>query len=323
MKRVAIILLNYNGMERKFNGKGILQESLKRLLQTNYNNLKIIVVDNGSTDDSLRVIKSAKCDLLRLENNVYNFSYVNNKGIFYAIHRYNPDYVVLFSNDVFAENKNWLRELVVTAESHKHCGILTCKLRYPTGRIQQAGGIIGIAPRSRGRGEIDKGQYNKIEEVEASTAAMCLLKKELINKIGLFDENLKFGFEDTDYCVRARKSGFSVMYDGRVSLTHLEGYTHVNSPKKSARDRFFENNQKNWVYFIFKNFGFVKRFEALLIILFSAIFSIESSTRQRKLSSLRLKDRILWRVSVTFRAIFEGYNIYRKKGSEMTLHSLN
>lgn len=311
MKKVAIILLNYNGNERKFEGEGILPACIRRLVRTNYKNFKLIVVDNGSTDNSLEIIKSYECDLIRFKKNRYNFSFVNNSGILYAIKKYDVDYVILLSNDVFVEDRNWVKKFVNTAEAHKKCGILTCKLVYPTGRIQQAGGIIGISPRSRGRGEIDRGQYDKLEIVETSTAAACMIRRKLIDKIGLLDENFKFGFEDTDYFIRAKNAGFTVMYDGKICLTHLEGYTHVNSPKMKTRDRFFENNQKNLSYFIFKNFGLMKRIMALPLILLSAIFSIESSTRPRKFSNLRFKDRIFWRMRISIVSIFKGYILYK------------
>lgn len=314
MKSAAIIVANYNGVETRYKGTSILKTCLDYLSKTKYGKCKVIVIDNASTDGSADLISNYNVDIIKRKQNVYSFAQINNEAIKYAVKKYDPDYFVLISNDVFAKNSNWLSSLIKVAEKDPKIGIITCKLKYPNGKIQHAGQVVKFSAKNRGRAELDHGQYDKIEEVDASTASFIIIKKSLIKKIGFLDPNFRFGYEDTDYSIRARKAGFKVIYDGKVNLTHLEGFTHTaDNKKKKSPDFYFYFFQLNYSYFIFKNYGFFKRIPALLIELGSAVFSIESKDRTRKLSNIRLKNRIPWRIYVSFKAIINGYLMYKEK----------
>ncbi len=218
MKRVVIIILNWNGKE-------LLKDCLSSLFRlTNYPDYKVIVVDNGSTDDSIEFVKKNfhQVDVLALDKN-YGYPKGNNVGIKYALEKYNPEYVLLLNNDTQIIQNNWLELLVESSEKY-NAGIVGCKLIYPNRKIQHAGINISFLSEHIGRFEDEK-KYSFIKYMNAVTFACVLIKKEVIEKVGLLDEIFFAGHEDLDYCFKARKNGFKILYNGKVTLIHKESIT--------------------------------------------------------------------------------------------------
>ena len=244
---VAVIVANYNGLSAKYNSGSILATCLKGLKETKYANMRVIVADDSSTDGSLDYVKRhfGSVGLVSMQKNG-GYSKNNNNAIRYAMRSYSPDYILLFNNDIIIKDSGWISKMVSVAEEDEDIGIVGCKLLYPNGRIQHAGVEIGTFPRNRGRGEKDLGQYDRVEELEGVTAAAMLIKKGVIDAIGLLDEDFYMGYEDVDYCIMARKAGFRIMYDGKVKLTHLEGFTSTNSKNSDLRDRMFYYQVRNY-----------------------------------------------------------------------------
>jgi GT2 family glycosyltransferase len=141
------------------------------------------------------------------------------------------DYIAFLNNDIKIISPDWLSKLVSVAEKAPDAGIIGCKLLYPDNTIQHAGELFW-PDRLRGKGEpADK--YDSVEELQAVTFATVLINCKLLKKIGLFDEIFSpYYCEDVDLCFRARKSGFKVIYDGNVSLYHLEGGTIKGSDER-------------------------------------------------------------------------------------------
>ncbi len=317
-KRVGIVVLNFNGMDTKFGGKPILTQTLEWLKKTKYANYKTVLFDDASQDDSVKYAKRYKIDTIASKKNLFNFAKANNIGMRYALKNYKPDYIVLISNDVFVTDRNWLSKLVDTAEADENIGLVTCKQVYPTGRIQYAGALYGIAPRARGRGDLDRKQYDKIEEVEGANAVICLIKKKVLDKIGLFDENFDFGSEDDDLSMRIKKAGFKIMYNGEVKVTHLEGYTSTAAGTTKKRDVTFYKNQVSFAYLVLKDYSTLKKIPAFLILFCNSIFSIEGKDRKRGLTSLRFKSRPPWRLYVTSKALFHAYRLWLENKNKKT-----
>jgi hypothetical protein len=230
--KVCIIILNWNGKE-------LLKDCLSSLFKlTKYGNYKVIVVDNGSTDNSTEFIKQnfPNVDVLALDKN-YGFPTGNNRGIRYALERYNPNYLILLNNDTKIIQKDWLTKMVEVAESDKKIGVVGCKLLYPNDEIQHAGVIFkNYAFRNRGQGEKDKGEYDIIEDTFFASGSCFLIKKTLIQEIGFLDEIYSpFLGEEMDYFFRARKAGFKVMYCGKSKIIHKGGISlhKIDNSKRS------------------------------------------------------------------------------------------
>ena len=117
--KVIIIVLNWNGLDDTL-------ECLESLININYSNYEILVVDNGSDLNEYNILLKKYIDKIHFirNNKNYFFSEGNNIGIRYVIKKFNPDYVMLLNNDVIVEN-NFLIELIKVAEEDCSIGILS------------------------------------------------------------------------------------------------------------------------------------------------------------------------------------------------------
>ncbi len=320
---VVAIVLNWNGMSLKYNDVPILESCLKSLLKTAYKNLKIIVVDSESKDDSVEFAESLSSRIKVIKVRDVNLSYETNKAIRYALRRYKRDkYILWLNNDLIFDDRKWLQRLVTVAESDKKIGIVGCRLLYPNGKIQHAGMKLGTAPRNLGRGDADGRRYRGTMEVEGITGAAMLIKQSVIRTIDSFDENFYFGFEDADFCLRARESGFRIIYSGSSSIIHLEGFTLSSLTSKTKRYTSFYNSQSDYIYYGLKHFGPFDFSRILLLEILGSVISIEGMDRTRGVKSIRMKNNPLKRLGISIRAIKKGYNLYDSyKGSIRTVSS--
>jgi GT2 family glycosyltransferase len=213
--KVVIIVVVYNPAEK------LIRECLDSIKKkTNYNNYKVIVSDNGSVNDVQNWIKKDYKWVYLLENKK-NLSYAggNNAAMKYAIKKYNPDYFFILNDDMKIINKNWLEEVVKTAESDPKIGLVGINPVYPDGTSQNPGGYIKGFVIS-----IDK-EVEGLREFDHVTGVF-LIKRKLLDKIGLFDEIfIPYLLEETDYCLRAKRAGFRVMSRADVKIIHYKSQT--------------------------------------------------------------------------------------------------
>ena len=202
---VYIITINWNGLEDTL-------ECLGSLEKINYSPYRIIVVDNGSKDNQAAVIKE-KYPLIELIENIKNEGFVNanNQGIEVALTQ-NAKYILLLNNDTTVKN-DFLDILIEHAEKNKDVGILSPKILYYDsdtiwsmgGRINNLTGFsIMIGKRKQSK------QYNEIIEPDFITGCAMLIKREVIEKIGLLDPIYFAYYEDTDYSFRVRDAGYKI-----------------------------------------------------------------------------------------------------------------
>ncbi len=309
---VVLIAANYNGASLYYKSKPILWYCCNSLKNTNYENFKVVVTDDSSTDNSLDYLKKNFPEVSIIVNKP-NGGYTKNinNGIKYALKKYNLDYVLLMNTDVIIKDSNWLKKLVDVGESDKSIGTVGCKYLYPDGRLQHAGieDIIMVRPLGWNTNQAEK--YNEIKEMPATGGVIFLIKKNTLHKVGLMDENYYMGSDDVDYCLSVRKAGLKVMYDGQVSVIHLEGFTSNAEAKKKKRneDYWFPIFQVNRIYYAFKHFDLYYKVKMILIALATCIFSVEN--KEVKLSNIKLKNKILWRFKVTIEAIILSYKMHK------------
>lgn len=301
---VAAIMSNYNGATIFYKNRNILELSLSSLEKTSYGNFKIIVADDSSPDNSKGAVNRFKNVDFVINRPNGGIARNTNNGIMYALKKYNPDYILVLNNDILITDKKWLAKLVETAESGKDIGIVGCKYFYPDGKIQSTWAEFGVIRRDR------KDDDTSIREVDYVGAVACLIKREVIEKVGFLDEHLYQSLEDVDYCLVARKAGFRVMYNGKVSIIHVGSLSAKHLEEKSGKDIMFPRWQTSYAYFTFKHYNLIQRMEAIMIFeLANSIFSVGSNGIG--LSNIKFKDRIPWRLAVSIKAIFRGYRIYR------------
>ncbi|RUS45284.1 glycosyltransferase family 2 protein [Cohnella sp. AR92] len=227
---VGVVLVN-------FNGHNDTMECLKSLKKLTYLAVKIYVVDNGSKETPEALFRKAKglfdeqnLELMSLKDNL-GFAGGNNIGIRKAISD-GAQYIWLLNNDTVVDEES-LGHLVLMLENNERCGIVGSKIYfYGTNKIWFAGGTInrfGI-PHHRRYCEVDY-QSSLDEEkvpIDYITGCSLLARSEMINEIGLLDEDFFLYYEDTEYCRRAVRLGWGLEYQPKSLIWHK-----VNASTKS------------------------------------------------------------------------------------------
>lgn len=205
--KVTIIILNWNGKEDTI-------ECLESLKQITYPNYEILLVDNGSTDGSVKYFKEHYKEIEIIENKEnLGFAEGNNIAIKKAIER-RTDYLLLLNNDTTVDPE-FLTKLVNVAESNPKAGILGPKIYYyDSKRIQSCGGHIdffrGIVS---GQSRYRKYSYNHdiVINTDFLTGCAILVKTEVFKNVGLLDISYFAYYEDTDLCVRTKSAGYDLL----------------------------------------------------------------------------------------------------------------
>lgn len=186
---------------------------------------EVIIVDNGSTDETPQLLGSLTGDVRVITNDTnLGFAKACNQGASIA----KGDYLVFLNNDVIPL-EGWLNGLVEEVTTHPEVAIVGSKLLYPDRTIQHAGVIIDHntgAPYHIYKGYEDTHPaVNKRRELNAVTGACLLIRHTAFDEIGGFDEGFVNGFEDVDLCFRVREKNAHIVYQPRSVLFHLESQT--------------------------------------------------------------------------------------------------
>ncbi len=240
--KVSVIVLSLNGEK-------VIEACLRSLQETVYPDWEILVINNGSTDRTPDIVATQfpKVRLINLPQN-RGFAGGNNVGI-----KESTGQIVILLNDDTTVESNWIAEIVKEMVKSEKVGIAGCKIYYPDGKtLQHAGGFINNHGLSNhyGKGELDRYQYDTVRDVDYVMGAAIAIKREVLNKLGLLNENYRpIYFEETEYCFRARKIGYRVVYIPSSVIYHHESQTTV-----IGSEGFFYKYHKNRIRFMLKNF---------------------------------------------------------------------
>ena len=308
---VSVIVLNLN--REKF-----LEDCLDSIANQTYSNLEIIFVDNGSGDNSVEFVRKNFPQVKILENKKnLGFAEGNNRGVEIA----KGEYIFIINNDTKVE-KNCLKNLVDIIDKDKKIGMLAPKiLSFENPQLIDSVGLNiyfdGIA-RGRGRNEIDKGQYNRVEEILLPSGCAALYRKRMLDEIGLFDKIFFAYCEDTDLGLRGRLAGWkAISVPSAIIYHHYSGTTGKYSDFKLflvERNHFWVALKnfppkllfllpiytlKRYFFFIigtlFKK-GPISKFQSkksrLIIIVFKAYISALSKTPKMLIERKKIKRKI-------------------------------
>jgi GT2 family glycosyltransferase len=236
MMRISIVVLAWNGA-------AFLENCLRALVEQNQD-AEIIVVDNASTDDSIAVVQKF-LPRVQLIRNTANLGFAGGTNV--GIRAATGDAIVLLNQDTVVQ-PGWLRAIADTFDDAT-IGIVGCKSLYPDARgIQHAGGVVepGTAQtRHIGWGEQDAGQYDSLSEPDYVTGAAFAIRRAVVERLGGLDEKFfPVFYEEVDYCYRARRAGFRVVYQPRAVLHHHETTTF---PVNYARAAAYQRNRIRFV----------------------------------------------------------------------------
>lgn len=237
---ISVVVVNYNG-------KKFLDNCLSSLVNQTYQDFEVIVVDNGSSDDSPAYIRERYPSVILVETGSnLGFAGGTNAGI----RRAKGEFILTLNNDTIAD-PHLLEEIVRPMRSESRVGVCGAKMVFPDGRINSTAICISRsgAAWDRGRGEPDHGQYDVIEEVFGSCAGAALYRRSMLDEIGLFDEDFFLFMEDVDLAFRARLSGWKCMYVPTARVVHIHGGT---AGFRSHISIYYGN--RNLVWYVVKNF---------------------------------------------------------------------
>lgn len=216
--RVAIIVLNWNGLA----DTTACLESLARL---DYPSYEVVLVDNGSTDGSPSILRKQFPTLTLIETGAnLGFTGGNNAGLRYAC-EHDADYALLLNNDTELD-PSFLRVLVDTCEADPSIGIAGPTIYYHSqpDTIWSAGGRINWRNADTtmdGIGQIDQGQFGPSPRpMDFVTGCALLIRREVIDHIGLLDERFFLYYEETEWCIRAAKAGYRIVHVPLSKIWH-------------------------------------------------------------------------------------------------------
>lgn len=281
----SIIIVNWNG-------KRFLRDCLRSLYSQSVTDFEIILVDNGSTDDSQSFVRNKfpAVNLIPLSKNI-GFSPANNIGISHS----KAKYIITLNNDTTAA-MDWLENLLVVAE-RETVAMVASKMIYDVGdrtlidsvglRVCKNGLGINV-----GNGETDRGQYDNLTEVFAPCAGAALYRRKMLEEIGMFDTDYFAYYEDLDLGWRARLAGKRCKPAPDAVVYH-----HHSGSSSGKKDYFLHRNK---IFTLIKNLPkklFLKYFPEIvstdiMASAYSIISGNEFLTLQAKIDALKLLPKM-------------------------------
>lgn len=250
LPKVSIIICTRDKVE-------LLKTAVEGILyDTDYFNIELIIVDNGSTEIStLRYLNELKLKSeikIIKDNGPFNFSNLNN----IAAREATGSMLLLLNNDIGVIESNWLMELV----SHglrPEVGIVGPRLLFSNRTIQHAGvtlGIGGVAGHPFKHLPVNHMHYfgrpEVVQNCSAVTGACLLTRKEIFESVGGLDEvNLPVAFNDVDFCLRVKMKGYRIIFSPHAELYHFESLSRGSDSTPKNQKRFMDEvnyMKKRW-----------------------------------------------------------------------------
>ncbi len=209
---------------------------------------ELLVVDNGTTDPTALALLDRLPPRARVLRHpgAFNWSAINNR----AAREARGELLLFLNNDVEVIAGDWLEALIEQAQ-RPEVGVVGAKLLYPTRTIQHAGVVLGIGGvANHGFKHLPAGDCGYfglplvIRDCSAVTGACMMVRRELFEELGGFDEALGVAFNDVDFCLRVRARGLAVIYTPHALLYHHEsasrGDLHPPENEQLMRRRWGE-----------------------------------------------------------------------------------
>jgi GT2 family glycosyltransferase len=247
---VSIIIVNFNTV-------GLLRECLMSLEKMDMGKFtaEIIVVDNGSIDGSMDMVKTEYPHTIIIQNKENTgFAKANNIGIKKAKGRY-----ILLLNSDTEVNHTTLATMITYMDAHKDVGLSTCKLLLRDGSIDPACHrgeptpwaafsyylkLEKLFPQSPACAQYHQTykNFSTIHDVDIISGAFFLVRKSVIDAVGSLDEDYFFYGEDMDLCIRIKRAGWRIVYNPTVTILHKKkqsGRANADRARKVKTDIFF------------------------------------------------------------------------------------
>ena len=240
--KVSIVIPVYNEFQYTYN-------CVKSIVKNSGNvSYEVIIANDCSTDITQEIEKAVEnVRIITTKKNVRFLLNCNNAA------KYAKGKYILFLNNDTQVQENWLSPLVSLIERDQKIGMVGSKLIYPDGLLQEAGGIVwkdASAWNFGNRKNTEDPEYNYVKEADYISGAAIMIRKELWEEIGGFDERfVPAYYEDTDLAFEVRKRGYKVMYQPLSRVVHFEGVsngTDVQTGLKHYQQVNFERFYEKW-----------------------------------------------------------------------------
>ena len=260
--KIFVIVLNWNGAEDTC-------QCVLSVQQIDYSNYEIIIVDNGSKDDSVKVFKEKFPEISIIETG-QNLGYAggNNKGIDFAL-KNEADYILILNNDATVDS-SLLNNFTEVAENHPNAGIFGAKIYFSSEpqKIWFAGGawLPEIAKFTHiGYGEADSLDHSLVQNIDYACGCALFVKAEVFRKIGLLETKFFLTWEETDFCYRARRAGFECLFAPSAHVWHKVSASFKGGEVGLMHEYFMTRNRLLWIERNQTNLEKVKIYRSIII----------------------------------------------------------
>jgi GT2 family glycosyltransferase len=243
---VSIVVLNYNGY-------GLLRICLPSLAKTDYPKYEIIVVDNGSTDESVNYLRNNWNHCIRIIELKKNLGFAQGNNI--GIRNANGEIIALLNNDMEVDMK-WLRSAVEALMSDEKAAAVQSKIMQHADRdkidcaglsFDRFGLVVNV-----GLHEEDLGQYDHLHEIWGCCGGALIGWKHLLIEAGLFDDAFFIYYEDVDLSWRLKLSGYKMLLAPSSVVYHMSKATSKTIPSTFL----VFHSTKNYIASSLKNYSF-------------------------------------------------------------------
>ena len=233
---VSIIILNWNNQD-------VIENCLQSALSQSYAQCEIILVDNGSTDDSPEIIQKYK-DKIQIIKNKKNLGFA--QGVNIGIQHSKGEFIALLNSDAVADAA-WIEKMVQAIKTSS-AGMVASKifLADQYGVLDNTGLVLSPDGQNRARGRLqkDQGQYDKKKEALCPSGCAGLYRQSMLEEIHYLDEKFFAYGEDLDIGLRGRIQGYTCVYEPSAIVYHkLSASTGAVSPFKT----FYVERNRTWV----------------------------------------------------------------------------
>lgn len=238
---ISIVTLNYNGLKW-------LKGYFESLSKQTYKNLEIIFVDNGSTDGSVDFVKKRYPKTVLIENKV---NYAIAKGNNVGVRKAKGEYILLLNNDIKVK-PSYLAELMEGFEKLSSASILQSKivLMDKPSILDSCGQFwtdTGFVYHFGNQKNANEKRYNKPFRILSGKSASMIIKRDVIDKIGMYDDLYWGYYEETDHCHRAWIAGFETWYWPKAEVRHAFGGTTLTFQNDFLQFHNFKNKISSFI----------------------------------------------------------------------------
>jgi GT2 family glycosyltransferase len=240
---LTIVILTYNS---QFWLKKTLETLQEHYLAVSKKNIKVIVVDNASTDDTVKMLRKSFRWVELIESGSNNGFAVGNN---LALKKVISPYAMLLNSDVEFVPQSNLDILLDYMEEHAEVGVITPKIQFTNGLLDLASHrgeptlwasftyfshLGSFFPKSTWFGQYHQlyKDLNQIHSIDACSGAAMIVRKSALDKVGVLDERFFMYAEDLDWCRRFREAGYKIIYHPGVVVIHHKYKSGIKSASK-------------------------------------------------------------------------------------------